>query len=205
VAFSADSQLVITGNEDSFARLWDAATGAPSGKPLPHPGGVTAVALGPNARTALTGCEDGIARLWDLSAPEPRVMVLLPHLGGVTSVAFSPVGKVVLTGSKDNSGRLWDMASGKPIGMPAQHQGAVTGAVFTPDGRSIVTGSRDATVRFWSVSDPLEGSLERIALWVQAGTGMELRPDEGARLLDVATWQQRRQRLRELGGPPIPE
>jgi hypothetical protein len=35
-------------------------------------------------------------------------------------------------------------------------------------------------------------------------TSMELDAYGETRFLDVATWEQRRQRLQELGGPPMP-
>ena len=46
---------------------------------------------------------------------------------------------------------------------------------------------------------------ERIALWAQVITGIEADEHGNARVLDAATWQQRRQRLQELGGPPVLE
>jgi hypothetical protein len=48
------------------------------------------------------------------------------------------------------------------------------------------------------------GDGEWLALWAQVLTGMELDDFGEIRVLDAATWQQRRQRLRELGGPPVP-
>ena len=38
-------------------------------------------------------------------------------------------------------------------------------------------------------------------LWTQVTTGLEALTT--VRVLDAATWQQRRQRLQELGGPPV--
>jgi hypothetical protein len=46
----------------------------------------------------------------------------------------------------------------------------------------------------------MEGDVERIALWIQVRTGIEL-DDEGAlRALDAEAWRERRERLRALGG-----
>lgn len=75
---------------------------------------------------------------------------------------------------------------------------------FSPDGRSVLTGSADRTAQFWDVPAPVEGTVERIVLWVQVLTGMELDDEGEAHPLDAATWQQRRQRLQECGGPPRP-
>ena len=39
-------------------------------------------------------------------------------------------------------------------------------------------------------------------LWAQVITGLEVDELTAVRVLDAAAWQQRRQRLQELGGPP---
>ena len=48
----------------------------------------------------------------------------------------------------------------------------------------------------------MRGDPERIMLWAQVMTGLEVDELTAVRVLDAATWQQRHQRLQELGGPP---
>jgi hypothetical protein len=50
---------------------------------------------------------------------------------------------------------------------------------------------------------PLEAPVERLGLWVQVATGQELDEAGNNVILKAATWQARRQRLEELGGPPL--
>jgi tetratricopeptide (TPR) repeat protein len=52
------------------------------------------------------------------------------------------------------------------------------------------------------VPTPLEGEVDRIVLWTQVMTGMELDDNGVVRVLDAETWQDRRQRLEKRGGPP---
>jgi WD40 repeat protein len=170
---------------------------------------VLGLAFSPDGKTFLTGCEDHQARLWRWEAPSAqRLGRPLAHHGYVRAVAFSPDGKTLLTGSWDGTAQCWDTAMGKPIGPPLTHQGWVTSVAFSPDGRTALTGSRgsrDGTARLWEVvSAPLEGTVERIVLWIQVVTGTELDADTQIRVLDASTWQERRQRLEELGGPPVP-
>jgi hypothetical protein len=47
----------------------------------------------------------------------------------------------------------------------------------------------------------VEGEVERLVLWVQVLTRLELDRGGAVHRLDDATWQERR-RLGELGGPP---
>ena len=53
----------------------------------------------------------------------------------------------------------------------------------------------------WELPPPVPDEVEQVACWVQVLTGMALDGD-AVHALDAATWQQRRRRLEELGGPP---
>ena len=119
-------------------------------------------------------------------------------------MAFSPDGKTVLTGSSDKTARLWETATGKQLGPPLQHQGGVLAVAFSPDGKTVVTGSAhfDHTARLWRVPRQLRGDPEQILRWIQVITGLELDERGEVRVLDAAAWQQCRQRLQILGGPP---
>ncbi|MHC4510811.1 MAG: hypothetical protein ACYTAO_17960, partial [Planctomycetota bacterium] len=99
--------------------------------------------------------------------------------------------------------RLWDAATLKPIGPPLEHFSWWPRASFSPDGSEILLEDRYVTAAVWRAPPgPLEGDYERIVCWVQVVTGMELDPTGGINVLDAPAWQQRRQRLQELGGPP---
>jgi hypothetical protein len=123
-------------------------------------------------------------------------------------VAFSPDGKTVLTAGYDDVVQLWDVATGRPIGSPWMHPIFGRFVSFSPDGQYALTmtgGDEGRNIaRLWKIPAPVEGDAERIALWVQALTGMELDSGGAARALDAAAWQARVRDLQQLGGPPIP-
>jgi WD40 repeat protein len=125
------------------------------------------------------------------------------HQGQVNKAAFSPDGRRVVTGSQDETARVWEAATGKPLSIPLRHDGPVAPVAFSPDGRTVLTGSWQGA-RLWRLPAPVEGDVERLVLWTQVLTGMELDADGVARVLAAATWQERRRRLDELGGPPLP-
>ena len=93
------------------AQLWDAATGKPIGRPLPHRNDVVAVAFSPDGKRIVTGSMDQTARLWEPPAgnrSERRSCI--PQRSA--AVAFSPDGKTILTGAGKQV-RLWDAAHRK--------------------------------------------------------------------------------------------
>ena len=78
VTFSPDGLNLLTGSGELVelsgkntgeARLWDAHTGVPRGRPLKHEGMVGATTFSPNGQMVLTGSWDQTARLWHVSPP----------------------------------------------------------------------------------------------------------------------------------------
>jgi len=117
-------------------------------------------------------------------------------------VALSADGKTALTGSHDKTVRQWETATGKPIGPPLPHPEIASAVALSADGKTALTGGFDKTAQLWPVPQPMRGDPERIMLWAQVITGLEVDELTAVRVIDAATWQQRRQRLEKLGGPP---
>ncbi|HMC11922.1 MAG TPA: hypothetical protein VKH44_11555, partial [Pirellulaceae bacterium] len=105
--FSQDNLRIITGSEDTTARLWDAATGEPLGITLSgHTASVTSVAFTPDGERALTGSKDITTKLWD-PATGKEILTLGGHTEEITSVTVSPDGGSILTGSRDGTAIVW--------------------------------------------------------------------------------------------------
>jgi WD40 repeat protein len=202
VAFSPDGRTALTGSTDHTARLWDVATGQSRGEPLHHQHSVRAVAFSPDGFRVLTGSFDGTARLWDAATGKPLAVPPFEHRARIRDVAFRPDGSRVLTASFDHTARLWDAATGKPLGPALEHKNWAVRVAFNPDGQTLLTASSDGTARLWPAPPPLKGETERIVLWTQVITGMELDQRREVHVLDGPTWAQRHQRLEQLGGPP---
>jgi WD40 repeat protein len=207
LAFRPDGQAVLAGFDDHTARIYGTTTGQPLGPRLRHQGMVAAVAFSPDGKLAVTGSQDATARIWDVATGKP-IGEPLRHQGQVLDVAFSPDGKTVLTASYDDIVQLWDVATGKPIGPPWLHPIFGRFVAFSPDGKHALTltgGDEGRNIaRLWKVPAPVDGEAERIALWVQSLTGMELDSGDAVRALDASAWQARLRDLQQLGGPPVP-
>ena len=199
MALSADGKTAMTASGD-LEQLWETASGKPIGTPLRHQYGFLAVALSADGKKALTGGADKTARLWDTATGKP-IGPPLQHKHFVVAVALSADGRTALTGSYDKTARLWETATGKAIGPPLLHEGEVTTVALNADATTALTGSEESA-RVWHVPQPIRCDPERIMLWAQVITGLEVDELTAVRVLDAKTWQERKDRLEKLGGPP---
>jgi WD40 repeat protein/tetratricopeptide (TPR) repeat protein len=211
LALSPDGKLALTGVTKlpkSYGLFLDLATGKARGEQLRHQGPIQVVAFSPDGKTALTGSDDRTAQLWDATG-RPLGEPLL-HTDAVVAAAFSPDGKIIATGTGDalvggakpDVGflRLWDVTTGRPTSEPMPHRGRIVGLAFRRDGATVVAGAESLTE--WDVPKPLDGGVERIALWASTITGQVLDPTKAVYQLDSRSWREHRDRLQALGGPP---
>jgi WD40 repeat protein len=173
LAFSPDSNLLLTGSWDRTARLWDLRTGRPHGEPLCHQDLVQGVAFSPDGMRALTGGDDYTTRLWETATGKP-IGLPLRHASKIQAVAFSPDGRLILTGTRDNTARLCEAATGQPLGTPLPHRKEVRAVGFTLDGRHIVTASMDGTACLWQAPAPRPDVLADLTSWLEVYTGLTL-------------------------------
>ncbi len=154
VAFSPDSQRIISGSGDNSLRLWDAVSGNLLREIKDkHQGGISSLAFSPDGLQIVSGSGDKRMRLWDAASGKLLREFKDGHTDGVSSVAFSPDGRWLVSGSWDKTLRIWDATSGMTIGQPLMgHSKGVTSLAVSPDGRRIVSGSEDKSLRLWDLA-----------------------------------------------------
>ena len=113
--FSADGRFLITAGQDGQARIWDAATGQPTGKPLPHPNEVNWAAFSPNGELAATACDDGLVRLWDVATRSLRRELRHAESKAAICVLFTPDGRRLVSCGRDHCLVIWDAETGAEI------------------------------------------------------------------------------------------
>ncbi|MEP0880975.1 caspase family protein [Trichocoleus sp. ST-U3] len=167
VAFSPDSQFIVSGSRDKTVRLWD-IQGNAIGQPFQgHKSYVNSVTFSPDGQFIVSGSWDKTVRLWDIQG-NAIGQPFQGHEYDVTSVAFSSDSQFIVSGSRDKTVRLWDI-QGNAIGQPFQgHEGSVTSVAFSPDSQFIVSGSRDKTVRLWdiqgnAIGQPFQGHKDYVS------------------------------------------
>jgi Flp pilus assembly protein TadD len=163
---------------------------------------VKGLAVSPDGKTFATGIWNRTARLWDWASLEP-IGLPMAHRGAVWSVGFSPDGRQLVTGSTDRTVRVWDVATRRSIQPPFWHEHHVQSVSFHPDGRRILTGTADGYANIWSMPEPTDADVERLALWSNVATGMEIDAKGAIQIIPHESWARRRGELEKLGGAPF--
>ena len=111
--------MIVSGGVNGMVRVWDLASGAPRGEPLPgHKGWVHSVAVGTleNRPVIVSGGSwfDGTVRVWDLASGASRGEPLRGHKDLVSSVALGTLEDrpVIVSGGRDRTVRVWDIQDG---------------------------------------------------------------------------------------------
>jgi WD40 repeat protein len=155
LVFSRDGQRLYSGGghpitttvsrEVGAIRIWDAATGQPTGVLFGHTEAVQSLALSPDGAQLLSGAGSGArkdctVRLWD-RLRDQELKHFVDHKTPVTSVAFAPDGKWFVSASYSQT-FLWDL---KATSGKARHDLTVRGtrALAFVGNRQVITAEND--------------------------------------------------------------
>jgi WD40 repeat protein len=130
VAFNSRGDALVTGADDSRARVWSTA-GRPSGVFAGHTAPINSVAFSPDSRFVLTASDDGTARIWE-SGTEPELRVVARQRK-ITAFALSPDGKRVLVGDDAGVARVRDVNHASVL-ESVRTRGRITAVAFGPRG-----------------------------------------------------------------------
>ena len=168
VSFSPDGNSIVTGSDDTTARLWEAATGKHVRLFFRHLGPVWDAEFDREGKRIVTASGDGTSIVWDVATGTSKPP-FTGHDGPVYTAAFSPTGPNVATGGYDRRVLLWnpgtlkefdfsnlESKTAKVVNDPQYspldgHSAPVRDIQFTADGNQLVSGSDDNTVRLWSM------------------------------------------------------
>eukprot|EP00937_MAST-01D_sp_MAST-1D-sp2_P004055 g4055.t1 len=157
VVYAPDGRRIVSGGEDGWVRVWDAASGEMlmEGEAVAvaeHGGGsVNAVSFSPDGARVASGGDDGHVRVFNSATGE--AVAAAEHGGGwVNAVSFSPDGARVASAGRDGHVRVFDAATGEAVAA-AEHGGGFVNAVsFSPDGGRVASGGRDGHVRVFNAA-----------------------------------------------------
>jgi WD40 repeat protein len=174
MVFSPDSGLLITGSDDTAARVYNLKPefpGACQAVLKGHNDGITAIAVAPNGKWLATGSRDQTIRLWSLTDVNavPNSVVLNGHIGWVSALVIDRNSDVLISGSYDRTIRLWSIPQGniqkaKDVeSIEVQNdQGTVVKLLLSKDGRILVSLGSDASVRLRELNRSIGGAGREI-------------------------------------------
>ncbi|MHC5185166.1 MAG: LamG-like jellyroll fold domain-containing protein, partial [Planctomycetota bacterium] len=151
LAFSPDSERIVSGSTDGKIKVWNLAKGEEIMR-FGKGAGVLSVVFSPDGRR-IASCGFGTEiKVWD-AASGAELMSLIGHGPIITCVVFSPDGKRIASScQEDGTARIWDAATGKELLTLRGHSDITAHVAFSPDGKRVVTGGRDRTARVWDSS-----------------------------------------------------
>ncbi len=124
LAFSSDSNLLVSGSEDSTAMLWNVGRRLNEVETrieaifLGHTGSITSVAFSPDGKILATGGDDHLVMFWDRLTGEERGSAKV-HQGMVQDVVFSRDGKTLVTvgGGRSQFGevKIWHAGTDEEV------------------------------------------------------------------------------------------
>jgi WD40 repeat protein len=139
LAFTPDSQRLVSASYDKTVKVWDATSGKEF-RTFPGRAGLhDAMALSPDGtRLASAGVVWDPATGNDLSS--------FRGFNGVSSVAFSPDGQRLAVTRGESAVEVWDTAAGRET---LTIRGGYTPVAFSPDGKRLASASPDGAVKIW--------------------------------------------------------
>jgi serine/threonine protein kinase len=149
IAFSPDSQQVVSAGEDGTVKIWQTTQGKLIKTLQSHEGTAKAVAFSPNGRTVVSSATDKTIKIWDIA--KGTLLQTIAARSEVNGLVFSRNGQVVASAQTDCNIRLWQVSNGQQVGILTGHSDIVHAIALSPDGTSLVSGSEDKTVKVWSV------------------------------------------------------
>jgi WD40 repeat protein len=151
MAFSPNSQLVVSGSNDRTVRAWDTTTGTQQIALDGHRKLVNSVAFSPDGLRIVSASDDYTVRVWDARTGTQQYC-LTGHRGRVLSAVFSPDGRYIASGSHDRTLRVWDSSTGAQRHIMTNDD-RVNFVAFTTSGQHIVSGSSSRRhVRVWDTT-----------------------------------------------------
>ncbi|KAJ1961252.1 hypothetical protein GGI12_003346 [Dipsacomyces acuminosporus] len=174
VAFSPNSQLLLSSSWSGLIKLWDVPGCQPVRTFRGHTDRIGGLSFNPQATLGLSedaanfasGAADCNIYLWSL-AKETPIGKLQGHASRVVHVDHHPSGKYLGSASYDGSWRLWDIARETELLLQEGHSREVFALKFQGDGALVGTAGLDGIGRVWDLRSgrsimSLEGHAKEI-------------------------------------------
>jgi WD40 repeat protein len=145
LAFSPDSQRLLTSGSDAGLRLWDVQAGTLLATWTEHTGVIPAIAWSQDGQWIASGGSDKTSKIFD--AQTGKVRQMFAHQAVVERVALHPNGKMLYTSTKDGDLRVWDIVTGLERGGFRARPAQVRSLAVSGDGQWLALAEGDRAAR----------------------------------------------------------
>jgi len=148
VAWSAETDLLVTGSADEHVKIWDSQDLTnPKQVLTSHHLAVTGVAVNGSGQRAVSSSMDGFLRVFDIVNGE-RVHQIDSGAAGCWTVAYHPKEELFATGTKQGGLVIYDGESGDAKASIEQTKGGKfsISVAFSPSGDKIAVGDMSGAV-----------------------------------------------------------
>ncbi|GHO83748.1 serine/threonine-protein kinase [Dictyobacter formicarum] len=150
VAWSPDGTRIVSSDDSSTARVWDAANGEDVYTNKHNPGLVAAVAWSPDGKyIASAGFK---VKIWNAVSQASVYTYSKNTDTGFDALAWLPDSQRIASAS-DQSVQVWDATSGGEVYTYSGHSDNVYAVASSPDGTRIASSGSDKTVQVWNAVD----------------------------------------------------
>ncbi len=194
VAFTPDSQMLLSGGKNQTIFFWDVKSGGQWGEPINLKREIRAIAVSPNRDTPMfaIGNDQGRIELWNWDNRHQIISFTThPRNSSINSLAFSPDDRILVSGGDDSSIQLWYVHSNERLKI-GQHAAKVRTVAFSPDGKLIASGDDSGIIKIWDVE-----TMENVILPKHHGavTSLAFSPDgktlaSGSKDKTVRLWER---------------
>jgi RNA polymerase sigma factor (sigma-70 family) len=161
MAVAGRGDLLTSGGQDGFVRLWDPGTGQEIRRIKASQRWVDRLAVAPDGRVLATWSMEDEPRavvLWDArTGRELRRLEVTSDqpqaIPTIHTLLFSPDGSTVWAGSGTHLVlQRWEAATGKVLPPVGRHDGGLSGVALSRDGRAVAAASLAGTVYLWETA-----------------------------------------------------
>lgn len=146
LAFTPDSQHVLTGSADCTVKLFNFISMTEAGCFRGHEGCVECVLVSNDGLRAYSGSADHTIKVWNLQSRQ-EITTLKGHNSEISCLALSLDEKYLLSGAKDGNVKVWSTGTWVSVGTDNGHTSAVVCVAVSGDGRYAISGAKDGIIR----------------------------------------------------------
>ncbi|KIM82264.1 hypothetical protein PILCRDRAFT_474447 [Piloderma croceum F 1598] len=155
LAFSPNSNLVVSGSENGDIFSWDLSSGGEIlGQSLDCTARVLSVHITFDGSQILSVGNDWFVRVWNVTLGTCKLATPLQVHNGVAQLAaFSADGQQIVLSTRDGTIGLWSSSSGVQIHIITTNLSAIVDLALSPNGR-VVASASERSVSLWDATIP---------------------------------------------------